>query len=338
MREQFKLIGLILCLAMKYGIQSILMPLMGTGIYTSMNFILMNTCIQSLIVFGSIYFYLYRKNGFLLPRKKKSIVFLSGIPNGLMGIAMIYSANTSRTPVFIQAVLAGMPILPCVFFRRKLLHKISTYNYKLITLSIITLISSIVVSTIPIYDISKAVDDIEWIILYIISIICMSAYSVLQEKYISETEDERFYNKISFLFYSNIIRFLIIIALSWLEFFLGFTKHPIEAFIDSMKNFGESPKALLLFEAFTSIYIGAYIIEIELNVISANYTMLIPIISTPITIIFFSTFGSYNHGLHYPLWNICTCISLSVIGIVLWIKGETTKITYIPMYGDNSLG
>ena len=57
--------------------------------------------------------------------------------------------------------------------------------------------------------------------------------------------------------------------------------------------------------------------------------MLIPTIANPLVIVFFTIFGSLNHGIHYPVWIVCTCIGLSTIGMILWVKGETNKDNYL---------
>lgn len=328
MHEKLKIAGLVTGITVKSSIQAIIIPILA-GTYTSMNFILMATSLQFLLVFGGIYIFLIKKHGCMKPQRKRLII-LSGVFTSLMALCMIYSANTSRTPVIIQAILAGMPVIPTVILRKKFLKtKDVVYNRILIGLSLFFMIGSIGVSTIPLYSDNKfKVSSILWIVVYMLGVICMSTYNMLQEKYIVETGDDSFYNKIIIIFYARVVECIILLSFSWVEYFIGFTDNPVNAFFNSTELFGESATASLLLEGFVIAYLISFVLGIELNAISSNYNMLIPTIANPLVMIFFTIFGSLNHGIHYPIWVVCTCIALSTIGMILWVKGENNNPGY----------
>lgn len=330
MHKNLKISLLVGGITIKSAIQAIIIPIL-TSLYSSMNFILLVTSIQFSLVFGSIYLYQVRKWGFKQIKKKK-LIFLSGFFTASMAILMIYSANTNRTPIVIQAILAGIPVIPSVIFRKLFLNKIVIYNKWFIGFSILFITSSIIVSTIPLWFVNNfKYLEILWIFLYGLGIVSMSAYNVIQEKYMLETEDESFYNEVTILFYSRIVEFILLISVSWLEYFIGFTANPIVAFVKSAELFSQNASSSLLLEGFVAAYLLSYALGIKLNTISTNWNMLIPMISNPLVILFFTIFGSLNKGLHYPLWIVLTCISLSLIGMILWVRGEKNKVNYVPI-------
>jgi len=322
--SRLKLYGLVFGITVKSAVQGITIPIILTY-YTSMNFIMTITSIQFLIVFGIAYFVLTRGK-IIIPAEKKLLIFLSGLFTGLMSLCMTYSANPSRTPIMLQAILASLPILPSVLLRKLFLKKLTIYKKRLIIPSVILLIISVGFSTIPLdgsWDAKGAV----WSLMYAAGIVFQSAYNVMQEKYITETGDYSLLNKITIIFGSRIVEILTLISLFWLDYFIGYGLNPFTAYFDSMKVFAFDYKAALLFEGFVLAYIIAYVMGIYLNTISSNYNMIVPAVANPLVAIFFTVFSYLNIGIQYPLWVVIPSICMSTAGMVLWILGEKQDTT-----------
>lgn len=302
--------------------QGIIIPIL-TEYYHSFFFILIITSMQFTVLFGVAYLIIF-KGSPKLP-EKKLVLLSSGLSNGLMAICLIYSASPNRTPIMIQTILAGLPILPSALFRKFLINRIVIYHKWFILSSVAFLLTAIGLSTIPV-DQGGDTKMIPWILLYAVGIIFLSLYNVLQEKYITETEDYSLQNKISLIFYSRLIQLIVVIAFSWLEIVIGYNKSPLDVFIESAKKFVHNGIAFGLLEGFVISYILSYIMCVYLNTISTNFTMITPIISNPIVVLFFTIFEEFNDGIVYPLWLIILCILLSLIGALLWLKGETRPI------------
>jgi len=309
---------LLVCITVKSTGQGIIIPIL-TLAYESLYFIAVCTSVQFVLIFGCI-FVIITKGKIFLPPNKLSIL-LCGFFNGLMAITMIYAANPTRTPIIIQTVLAGLPIIPSFILRKIYLDKKTVYNKRYLVPSILLLIGSLCVLTIPTYK-TFNLTNIGWILCYLFGIICMSAYNVIQEKYIIDTKDNTFLNKITLVFYSRIAELMVIIAFCWLDIYLGYVDDGFQAFINSLYFFGTNYKYALLLELFILLFVLSYILSVYLNSISTNYNMLTPAIANPLVALFFTIFDQFNPGIKYPIWVIIITIVLSTLSIILWIRGE----------------
>jgi hypothetical protein len=317
--NQKLLIGLLVTgIIIKNAVQGIIIPII-VQFYDSLNFILLSTSLQFIIIFG-VFYLILTKGTFYLP-PKKMLVFMTGLFNAFMALTLIYSANPARTPIIIQIILAGLPIIPSCFLRKYLLDKLIIYNKKYVTLSLIFILLSLGFAAIPLTS-DWHPDSIVWIGFFTIGIIFQSTYNVLQEKYIFETNDDSLLNKMTLIFYTRVVEFIVLICFFWLEYLLGYTNDPYAAFFDSILQFAMNIKAALLLEGFVLAYIGSYTLGTYLNSISSNYNMLTPLVSNPAVAVFFTVFSGFNNGIKYPLWVILCCMTFSVTGIIFWIIGE----------------
>ncbi len=287
--------------------------------YESLFYILFNNAIQLVIVFGIAYYFLNGKK-FELPEYKK-YVFQSGLYNAFMGITMVYAANPERTPPVLQALLNGLAIIPSVILTKYFLKKDVMYNYWFIIPSTLLLLASL---TIPIAYMSHDFTwkSILWILLYTVGIIFRGSFNVMQEKYLTETQDGSLRNKMTLLFYTRLIQLFIIIPSFSLEYIIGYDQEPLQEFMSSIGQFFTDGIAFLLLELFVISYIMIYGFSIYLNNISTNYNMITTAAINPSVAIFFVIFSKLNTGIHFPLAIIISSLICSVLSVIFWIIGE----------------
>lgn len=312
---------LVTFIIIKNAIQGIIIPILAE-FYQSLNFILIATCVQFIIIFGSIYVVLSVKSAdkFKFP-EGKIMILLIGIFNGGMAILMMYSANPDRTPVILQTILASLPVIPSFILRKLILNKVMVHNKILTILSLIFILTSVSFAIIPIISEWK-MSSFGWIAVYFSGILCLSTYNVLQEKYTSEYDTSKLVDKIGIVFFGKIIELILILSLCWLEIFFGQNKYPYQSFVTSCEQFITNYKASLLLEGFIVAYMIAYMLAVYLNSINSNFNMISPVVSNPLVAIFFTVFSQYNNGIKYPIWIICCCVGCSIIGVVLWLFSE----------------
>ena len=149
-----------------------------------------------------------------------------------MTMCFIYSASVLRTPVVVQSIFLGLAIIPSVIFRKKILNKRIYYEKKFIIPSVILLFASVIISIIPLINKMDFGGSL-WIIMYLMAIVLISFDSVMQEKYVTDTNDSSFLNKISFAFYSSVFQLITLIAFCWVELIFGYSNHPTEVFCAS---------------------------------------------------------------------------------------------------------
>ncbi len=308
------------------AIQSILMPIIVTY-YESLYFVMLISSLIFLIVFNIVFLIMTNCKPFC-PNKLKILVF-SGIFNALSAILLIYCANPDRTPIVIQAILAGTIILPSVGFTRYILRKKIQYDKRYIVPSVIFLLVSVGISLIPLYSTWTPMAGV-WILIFFTGVVFRSAFSILQEKYIIDTKDYTLLNKIVIVCFSRWSQLVVVISFYWLEFVIGNTHNPNSAFENSVTSFFTDDEAFWLVFGFIVAYLLSYVFAVYLNSISTNYNMILSIIINPITISFFKIFSQFNRGENYPVYVIFLCIGTGTISVLLWIKGEDkTKYTLI---------
>lgn len=297
--------------------QAILIPL-STIYFHSLLFLLYSIVIELLIVFAIAYFV---TNKFEFPRRWK-IEVVSGIACGIMSIFKIYASDPDRTPPVIQSVLAGMTIVPTFFFSKLILQKEVYYDYRYIIASTIMLVISLLISSIPLFEHSKF-DSFGWSIVYALGVVFRAIYSVLQELYFYQCQDDSLKNKISLGFYSLVIQLVTVLACFWVEPLFGNYHHSASrAFYKSFIDFVNFHPETFIFEAFIISYLIYYVASIQMNVISTNYTMITSIIVNPAVAFFFWIFPNLNNGINYPLSIILPSIAASLLSVILWFKGE----------------
>lgn len=312
------------------AILSIIMPVL-VPYYESIYFILVMTSLQFCIIFG-ILLLIVSKCKLSKPKNIKILAW-SGFTNAMMAIFMIYSVDPSRTPIVIQCILSGAVILPSVIFTKHILNKKVIYDMYYIGPSIVCLIISIILSFVPLSS-EWSPMAVVWIFIFAIGIVFRSLFSILQEKYIVDTKDYTFINKISLVFYSRVFQFLTMLLFYWLEYVMGYKKNsPQDEFVESITTFGTNISAFMLLEGFVLAYFASFIINVYLNVISTNYNMISSSAGNALTAVFFTIFSSLNNGFSFPLQYMIPCVLFSVMSIIFWIKGET-KISYVNLNSD----
>lgn len=187
--------------------------------------------------------------------------------------------------------------------------------------------SSIAITLIPLQS-KWDYMSIIWILLYTFSVICRGIYNVLQEKYFTETQDTSLYNNFLIAFYSRSVQFFVMILFFWLEYLIGYTNNPAQAFLDSGHDSFKYIIKFILLQGFVFSYISMFMLSLRLNSISTNYNMISSSIVGPITAIFFTIFQQFNTGIIYPLYITIPGLVLKITSSFLWIYGEKTKNEY----------
>ncbi|QKF94714.1 hypothetical protein QKU48_gp1256 [Fadolivirus algeromassiliense] len=303
------------------SIEHITIPIM-VSYFESLYFILIITSLEGLINFA-ILLLILTKGQFRWPQKKK-LIMMAGCFNALMSMCFIYSANPERTPVVIQSIFLGLTIIPTVFFRKFILNKKITYDKILIPLSLFFLIVSVVIATIPLFFEHQAT-SYYWIIGYMIAIILLSLDNTIQEKYVTETNDNSVINKITLAFYTSMCQIITLILFFWVEFLFGYTDNPVGAFKNSTVVFFTDLKYTFLLQLFIYDCLILYVLSIYLNAISTNYNMILTNLTNQSVAIFFTIFPNLNHGLKYSLWVTISSLILNITSVVLWIMGEKNE-------------
>jgi Na+/H+-translocating membrane pyrophosphatase len=172
------------------------------------------------------------------------------------------------------------------------------------------------------YDWSKAY----WILGYILAVILLSLDGTLQEKYVMDTHDGSLINKVSFAFYTSICQVVTLIVMFWVEYVFGYTDHPLNAFVESIKIFSlDNVWSFVILELFIIDCLALYLITVHLNSISTNYNMILTNLTNQSVAIFFIIFPNLNNGIQYPiLITVCSLI-INIISVLLWMKGERNK-------------
>ncbi len=168
-----------------------------------------------------------------------------------------------------------------------------------------------------------------------VGIICQAGYNVMQERYIERSGDFSAYNKFLLMFWSKSVELTTLVVFCWLELFIGYSKHPLTAFVDSVKLFVSGAGDFFMLEGFILAYIMSFSLAVYLNSISTNYNMITVIISNPLATLFFYFFSQFNNGIHYPIWVIICSLVLGFVSIILWLKGETIT-DYKKLTSDDS--
>jgi drug/metabolite transporter (DMT)-like permease len=323
--DRIKIIFLVAGIIIKSAVQGVIIPIIVTD-FPSVNFILLATTGQFLCIYGIAYFCLSIKHGFKRLRHKLTI-FLSGLFTALMSMCMINSADPQKTPIILQVLLASLPIIPSVFLRKLFLHKTIVYRKKFIVFSFLFLFGSIIVALIPFIGNWKF-DNILWTLMYAAGVCFLSAYNVMQERYITETGDDSILNKVTIIFFSRFVELFVIGVYIIFERHLGHMPNEYINIRASFQTLLDKPTTFVLLESFIVAYVLAFMMAIYLNTISTNYNMITPIVANPLIATFFTIFPQFNIGFKYPLWSTITSIILSTIGVIFWIKGEPHNKSY----------
>ena len=303
--------------------QAILIPIL-TMYFDSLFYILFNTGVQLIIIFGTLFFFLNGRKFSLPPYKR--FVFQSGLFNAFMGICQVYSANPERTPPVLQSILAGLAIVPSIILTKYFLEKKVLYNFRFVVPSMILLIASLVI---PIAYIGNDWhwESILWTLLYTSGIVFRGTFNIMQEKYLTESADPTLNNKVMLLFYSRSIQFVFIVLSFPLEYVIGYEANPFTEFLHSCEQFFTDYKGFILLEVFIIAYLLIYGFSVYLNSISTNYNMISTAAINPSVAVFFTVFKSLNPGMHFPLGIVISSLICSVMSVILWIFGEK-KTTY----------
>jgi len=169
------------------------------------------------------------------------IIIPTGASNAAMSILMMYSANPIRTPVLIQSIFLGLAILSSILFSKLLLNKHTYYDIPCALISILFLLGSVAIAIIPVAtdpNLEEAEKITGWSIMFLFGVFAYSLTNVLQEKYIRQSEDDTFDNKIYLALTSSIFQSITIIMFSWVDIFIGY--NPVngtgfELFVNSFR-------------------------------------------------------------------------------------------------------
>ena len=316
MNTNLKISILVFFISIKSAAQAIIIPIIVDKI-PSLAFIMIFTCVQFNLFFGIWHFILNRSQ--LLPnRSSMKKIILCGLFSGGMSVMMIYASSPTRAPIIMQLVLVGMAVLPSVLARKILINRIIVYNNKFIAISLLALIVSIIIASIPFFK-DIHMHNILWSLLYGGGVLCFCFYNVMQEKIMLDTNDYSLSNKITIIFFSKCIELIFVLASG---FAIEHNQKPIITFYQSIIIFLTNWKITVALEIFVILYMAAFILFINLNAISTNYSMMVPTISNPLVMLFFTIFSSFNTGLHYPLWITIVSMATSIFGMVMWMFGE----------------
>ena len=318
MNQNLKIALLIIGIIITGSIEHITIPIMVTH-FNSLYFIVIVSTIHGCLNYG-IVLLVATRGKFVIPTQIRTII-IAGSFNALMSICFIYSANPVRTPVVIQSIFLGLAIIPTVFFRKIILNKIITYNKYLIIPSIILLIASVIISVVPLVGKSEFAASF-WILMYLGAIILLSFDNVMQEKYVSDTADTSFVNKISFVLFSSIFQLITLVIFFWVELLFGYTDRPFAVFLDSFHTYITNWSNFLVLELFILDCLILYLLCVYLNSLSTNFNMIVTNVTNQSVAIFFAIFPNLNHGIHHPLYIIIICLCCNLVSVVLWIFGE----------------
>jgi drug/metabolite transporter (DMT)-like permease len=325
-----KLVSLITGVVVTGTIRAILGPIMTT-IYPSLFFLVFLLIAESVVIFGiillGIHLYNRRRIRLSIP-PYPSILILLGLCCAVMVMCLLYATNPTRTPVFLQSILVGLVILPCVLFTWLILRKHVIYNLKFTLPSILLLLIALGISVIPLvgnaqFEPRHAI----WIMVFLIGVIFLGLANVLVEKYMTMT-DTSFENNIRLAFYSNLVQFIGLICLSWLDIFMGYSFTASDAFYNFTESFELSFKAvpvLLLTQAYIFDGVVLMIFSTFLNSISTNYNMILINVTNQLASLFFVIFPGLNFGIKYPTYIVLPSLFCVIVSVILWIKGENKQ-------------
>lgn len=287
--------------------------------YQSVYFVVLMTSIQFTIIF--LIAYLISIKGKIPKINHKWTIFWSGFFSALMSLLKTYSSHPERTPPVMQSILAGISILPNVLFTKIILHKNVYYDKRFIIPSLILLFASLGISAIPLSDNWNNM-TILWISLYLLGVASRSVYCVLQEKYMTDSQDASLNNKIVIMFYTRFVHMFVILPFFWLEYVIGYNDSPFHSLGDSFVVFFTKLKEAFILEGFIVSYLIFYIFSVYLNSMSSNYNMIASVAITPSVGIFFTIFDDLNPGIKYPIYIVIPGLVCSVGSIILWLIGE----------------
>jgi hypothetical protein len=306
------------------SIEHISLPLI-VGYYPSLYFIIIVSSLHGCLNYGILLSVVSKCQitvmiDILKPQWKT--VLIAGSCNAIMSLCFIYSTSPTRTPVVIQSIFLGLAILPTVGFRKFLLNKQTHYNIKYIIPSIILLVISVVLSIIPLFVLEYDITQSYWILGYIMAIVLLSFDNTMQEKYVTDTKDERFINKLTFAFSTSICQVVVLLCCFWTELIFGYSDNPVAAFKTSFTEFVTQWSSFLFLEFFIIDCLVLYLISIYLNSMSTNYNMILTNLTNQSVAIFFIIFPYLNTGIHYPVYIVVPTLLLNCVSVFLWIKGE----------------
>lgn len=314
----------------------------------------------------------------LLPDQLK-IIIIAGSTGSISSLLLMYASNPDRTPAVFQSIIPGVAVIPTAVLSFFLLKKQVKYNTYLIVSSILCQIGSVVILAIFVpssWSITSIIWTIVYLFATILrcvqnimqekyliesisqQVILTSATTSDFQDLITETDDENNVDlkrsssrltqpdskklnmtKITMIFYCRIVQFIVTLAFSWIDLFAGYSDNIGQNFIDSSKMFAHQYIAFLLFEGFIVSYLATYVFSVYTNEISTNYTIITSALTNPVLTIFFIIFPKLNTGITFPIYASIISVTLGVIGVILWIKGENNvpiDNTYLPINDKSS--
>lgn len=308
------------------SIQHITIPLF-VNVFESLYFLLLITSLEGCILYTTLYCITLKIVGGIgqLSWFNGMTLMMIGIIDALFCVCFIYGANPERTPVIFQSIFLGLAIVPSAIFTRLLLKKEVKYCPYYIMGSMLALVISITVACIPIYQ--EGVGEWYWSVMYLIGIILMSLSNVLQEKYMIDTGDGSFVNKLRLASYTGIAQLVSVFCLVWVDLFIGYdagnTYNATGAFVESVEVFFTDIKTNLIIQFFIVVCLVSFVLSIYLNEISTNYNMILTNLTNQSVALFFVFFPELNHGVKNSLFNTLISVICSCASVYFWFKGET---------------
>ncbi len=302
--------------------------------YESEFFLAFITSVEFVIIYFVLYiFFVKTRTISSFNKNEKLLVLQSSVFNAYTTIAMVYSSHPSKTPPIMQSTLMGLSVIPSAIFRKYYSNINPNYNTKYIIISCMLLLVSVILSVIPMTT-TGSTSSIGWSLLYFSSICTKCYYSVIQEKFIKETETinftqtQKLENRISMSFCSRILMTIIIIpffSCEWIDHtgnqpFISFKNDFIDAFSNISKG--------LLLQGFIICYFCVFFMSLYVNAVSTNYNMILSATSVPSIALFYTFVPGMTYDVNYPIWTIILSITSIIASIYFWIKGDEQKNEY----------
>ncbi|KAL9954562.1 hypothetical protein ACROYT_G042118 [Oculina patagonica] len=168
------------------------------------------------------------------------LLFLVGLCNALNGVLTVFASNSSRTPLYLQAILGTLMIPLTILFRRLILRKKPTLKKLLCAVTVtVAPIVCLIPKFVPKLDLKHGKQESGvhsvWPLVFTISFVMAAIMNVLEEKGVKMQNEmsRRGVNLVYFLFWTSAYQLLCVGSLFWLDIL------PWYGNVDNIKEFGK---------------------------------------------------------------------------------------------------
>lgn len=271
------------------------------------------------------------------------IYMLIGFFDAVNGLLIIYASSPSRTPPILQAIFPNISVLYSIAATRFFIPQKKNIDYftwkplvclVLILVSIFMNILPDILNSVPF---SSGNDPVAWTIIFVVGIAPGVIYNVLQEKVLGEGSGnvlQTILDSVWMLFWGCMFQFLVVLFFFWVDIlpWYGYSSS-IEDFVSHVYSsilcfFGGldcSFNPLKYGIIFNFGYVMSYCASAGLNIESANYSMLLSTLTSPISLIFWVIFPQPN-STQPPWWSFAFPAVFYCIASVLWKLWEKTVL------------